>query len=61
MMQFIGINFGWMSGPSGLCCLSWENNQLNLIELIRLESIENIRMARSRPLPQSTSNDRDRI
>jgi predicted RNase H-like nuclease len=38
MMQFIGIDFGWMSGPSGLCCLSWENNQLNLIELTRLES-----------------------
>ncbi|MBE9188733.1 DUF429 domain-containing protein [Microcoleus sp. LEGE 07076] len=35
-MKFIGIDLGWSSGASGLCCLNWENNQLQLIECDRL-------------------------
>ncbi|MBD0309965.1 MAG: DUF429 domain-containing protein [Microcoleus sp. T1-bin1] len=31
-MKFIGIDLGWSSGASGLCCLNWQNNQLQLIE-----------------------------
>ena len=34
-MKFIGIDLGWSSGASGLCCLNWENNQLQLIECDR--------------------------
>ncbi|HIK08780.1 MAG TPA: DUF429 domain-containing protein [Oscillatoriaceae cyanobacterium M33_DOE_052] len=29
-MKFLGIDFGWQSGASGLCCLSWENDCLQL-------------------------------
>ena len=40
-MKFAGIDFGWVSGASGLCCLQWENGQLNLIDLTtKLEVID---------------------
>jgi predicted RNase H-like nuclease len=32
-MKFIGIDLGWSSGASGLCCLVWENSQLQLTDL----------------------------
>jgi predicted RNase H-like nuclease len=32
-MKFIGIDLGWVSGASGLCCLNWRNNQLEILEL----------------------------
>ncbi|MBE9163104.1 DUF429 domain-containing protein [Tychonema sp. LEGE 06208] len=41
-MKFIGIDLGWSSGPSGLCCLNWENNQLQLIECDRLLATNDI-------------------
>lgn len=41
-MKFIGIDFGWQSGASGLCCLEWNQNQLELIELDRKETIAEI-------------------
>ena len=41
-MKFIGIDLGWKSQPSGLCCLQWVDNQLELIELDRLEFIADI-------------------
>ena len=34
-MKFIGIDLGWSSGASGLCCLNWENNRLQFIECDR--------------------------
>lgn len=34
-MQFIGIDYGWQSGPSGLCCLTWDQEQLRLRALDR--------------------------
>ncbi|AFZ14015.1 hypothetical protein Cri9333_3181 [Crinalium epipsammum PCC 9333] len=37
-MKFIGIDFGWVSGASGLCCLEWRNNQLEILNLDRQQS-----------------------
>ncbi len=35
-MKFIGIDLGWTSGASGLCCLNYESNQhLSLLDLDR--------------------------
>ncbi len=34
-MKFLGIDFGWRSQPSGLCCLDWRDGVLNLIDLDR--------------------------
>lgn len=42
MMQFIGIDLGWRSQPSGLCCLQWQNNELKLVDLDRKEAIADI-------------------
>ena len=39
-MKFIGIDLGWVSGPSGLCCLSLKGNSLVLEQLDREESLE---------------------
>ncbi|WP_319423320.1 DUF429 domain-containing protein [Pleurocapsa sp. FMAR1] len=32
-MKFIGIDFGWTSGASGLCCLAWQDNTLKLLDI----------------------------
>ena len=42
MMKFLGIDLGWRSGASGLCCLEWQDNQLQLLDLNRLETITDI-------------------
>lgn len=34
-MKFLGIDFGWVSQPSGLCCLDWNQRHLCLVELRR--------------------------
>ncbi|NEU71323.1 DUF429 domain-containing protein [Hassallia byssoidea VB512170] len=41
-MKFIGIDFGWKSQPSGLCCLQWTDNQLELLDLDRQNLIADI-------------------
>ncbi|WP_226581183.1 DUF429 domain-containing protein [Microseira wollei] len=41
-MKFLGIDLGWRSGASGLCCLQWQDNQLQLLDLNRLETITDI-------------------
>ncbi len=41
-MKFVGIDFGWKSQPSGLCCLEWTGEQLQLLDIDRLESITDI-------------------
>jgi predicted RNase H-like nuclease len=41
-MKFIGIDLGWNSGASGLCCLNWQNNKLQLIECDRQKSLNDI-------------------
>lgn len=32
-MKFLGIDLGWSSGASGLCCLEWSNKSLVLLDL----------------------------
>ena len=42
-MKFLGIDLGWKSQPSGLCCLEWiEDGQLQLLDLDRKEAIADI-------------------
>ncbi|WP_341524724.1 DUF429 domain-containing protein [Nostoc sp. UHCC 0302] len=41
-MKFIGIDLGWKSQPSGLCCLEWTDEQLQLLDLDRKEAIADI-------------------
>ena len=31
-MKFVGIDFGWLSGASGLCCLVWQDNWSEICE-----------------------------
>ncbi len=37
-MRFLGIDLGWQSGASGLCCLEWVNQALVLVDLRRLDT-----------------------
>lgn len=32
-MKFVGIDFGWVSGASGLCCLQWQEQQLQILDI----------------------------
>ena len=41
-MKFIGVDFGWSSGASGLCCLQWQNNILEILDLTTILEIEDI-------------------
>lgn len=41
-MKFIGVDFGWKSQPSGLCCLELIAGKLQIIDLDRRESITDI-------------------
>ncbi|MEH2223811.1 DUF429 domain-containing protein [Nostoc sp.] len=41
-MKFIGIDLGWRSQPSGLCCLEWIDGQLELLDLDRKDAIADI-------------------
>ena len=41
-MKFIGVDFGWSSGASGLCCLAWRDRQLEILALTTVLEIENI-------------------
>jgi predicted RNase H-like nuclease len=41
-MKLIGIDFGWVSGASGLCCLEWHNETLHLLNFALETQIEAI-------------------
>jgi len=41
-MKFLGIDLGWSSGASGLCCLEWQGNRLHLADLQRRDAIADI-------------------
>lgn len=41
-MKFIGIDLGWKSGASGLCCLELVDGQLQILDLDRQEAIADI-------------------
>ncbi|MEP0817281.1 DUF429 domain-containing protein [Trichocoleus sp. FACHB-46] len=42
MMKFLGIDLGWRSQPTGLCCLEWREDKLHLLNLERLEAIADV-------------------
>jgi len=41
-MKFIGIDLGWTTGPTGLCCLQFQTQTLQIIDITRITEIENI-------------------
>jgi predicted RNase H-like nuclease len=41
-MKFIGIDLGWKSQPSGLCCLEFIDGQLQLLDIDRKDAIADI-------------------
>jgi len=41
-VKFFGIDLGWSSGASGLCCLDWVDQRLRLQQLERLTAIADI-------------------
>ena len=41
-MRFLGIDLGWSSGASGLCCLAWEGHALVLRDLDRKQATAEI-------------------
>lgn len=41
-MRFIGVDLGWSSGASGLCCLDWRNERLEILDLTTVLEIEDI-------------------
>lgn len=41
-MKFLGIDLGWSSGASGLCCLAWQDGKLELLDLQRQATIADI-------------------
>lgn len=41
-MKFLGVDLGWQSQPSGLCCLGWQQQKLRLLHLTRLADIPDV-------------------
>ncbi|PSB19787.1 DUF429 domain-containing protein [filamentous cyanobacterium CCP1] len=41
-MRCLGIDLGWQSQPSGLCCLDWQEGSMRLRDLCRLNTIPEI-------------------
>ena len=41
-MKFIGVDFGWTSGASGLCCLDWQKNKLNIVEITTILELDDL-------------------
>jgi predicted RNase H-like nuclease len=41
-MKFIGVDFGWSSGASGLCCLEWQDKALKILDLTTILNLEDI-------------------
>jgi len=41
-MKFLGIDLGWTSGASGLCCLEWSGGCLYLLDLDRQQATTDI-------------------
>jgi len=41
-MKFIGIDLGWKSQPSGLCCLELVDRELHLLDLDRIDAIADV-------------------
>lgn len=53
-MKFIGVDFGWSSGASGLCCLEWQNSRLEIVELITVLEVTDILAWINRQAPSNS-------
>jgi hypothetical protein len=42
LVKFVGIDLGWRTGESGLCCLHWKNSQLQVVDITRRLSLTEI-------------------
>jgi predicted RNase H-like nuclease len=51
-MKFIGVDLGWSSGATGLACLQWQVDYLEILELTLLEELEDILAWIDRWLPE---------
>lgn len=40
--RFVGVDLGWQSGPTGLCCLHLDKGNLRLVALDRLQTVDEI-------------------
>jgi predicted RNase H-like nuclease len=54
-VKFLGIDLGWSSGASGLCCLEWREGKLCLLDLRREDAIASILAWIDRWIPTSES------
>jgi len=41
-MKFIGVDLGWSSGASGLCCLEWCDRVLEIVDLTTILEVDRI-------------------
>lgn len=53
-MHFLGIDLGWVSGASGLCCLAWKSSGLQLLDLCCELEVEGILAWIDQWLPDDT-------
>lgn len=53
-MKFLGVDLGWSSGASGLCCLEWQDGKLALLDLQRRGEIADILAWIDQWLPNDT-------
>ncbi|MBP0042657.1 MAG: DUF429 domain-containing protein [Roseofilum sp. SBFL] len=53
-MKFLGIDLGWRSGATGLCCLEWGAGQLHLLDLTTEIDLERILAWIDRQVPSET-------
>ncbi|MDB9517267.1 DUF429 domain-containing protein [Roseofilum reptotaenium CS-1145] len=53
-MKFLGIDLGWRSGATGLCCLEWSAGQLHLVDLTTEIDLDRILAWIDRQVPPET-------
>ena len=41
-MMFVGVDFGWASGASGICCMIWQGDHLHVREVSTILEVESI-------------------
>lgn len=54
-MKFLGIDLGWRTGASGLCCLQQKSDRLQILDLDRIEAIADILAWIDKFAPQNTN------
>ncbi|NEQ49534.1 MAG: DUF429 domain-containing protein [Leptolyngbya sp. SIO3F4] len=54
-MIFLGIDLGWQTGPSGVCCLSSDKTNLSIVDLKRLNTHQEVLAWIDQYAPKPTS------